>query len=56
MASGYEKAECGQDPNNGWTTPKRRQGRITTAIIWSAAMVGWFFTSPTGSAIRTMIE
>lgn len=56
MASGYEKADCGIDPNSGWAAPTRRHGRVVTAIIWVTLMTGWFFTSPTAAVIRNTLD
>lgn len=56
MASGYEKAECGQDPNNGWAAPTARPSKVAPAIVWTAMMTAWLFTSPLGAAIRHAID
>jgi hypothetical protein len=38
MASGYEKAACGVDPNKGWGKPSRRE-RWFTALVPAIAVL-----------------
>lgn len=33
MASGYEKAACGIDPNTGWGVPTRRDRWLTVLFV-----------------------
>lgn len=47
MASGYEKAACGIDPNTGWGKPRPVQSAILTCVAVIAALLhyGWLFWS-----------
>ena len=56
MASGYEKADCGINPNTGWDAPTARPSKVAPAIVWTAMMTAWLFTSPLGAAIRHAID
>ena len=59
MASGYEKAACGIDPNTGWNSPEPDASpfaRIRTFALWATLTVGWVLTSPTGIAIRQLLD
>ena len=39
MASGYEKAACGVDPNKGWGKPSRRERWLTDLVPAIAVLV-----------------
>lgn len=59
MASGYEKAACGIDPNTGWGSRAPETStlaRARTFTLWLALTAGWFFTSPTGIALRQILD
>jgi hypothetical protein len=38
MASGYEKAACGVDPNTGWGGPRPVRSAILTGVAVAAAI------------------
>lgn len=50
MASGYEKAECGVDPNEGWGRPSRVEN-IALSLVGG---VFWLFA--TGSAVWSVLR
>jgi hypothetical protein len=39
MASGYEKAACGVDPNTGWGDPRPVRSAILTGVAVAATLV-----------------
>ena len=39
MASGYEKAACGVDPNKGWGKPSRQERWLTALVPVTAMLV-----------------
>lgn len=36
MASGYEKAACGVDPNEGWGRPSRLENAVQWIVVFLA--------------------
>ena len=47
MASGYEKAACGVDPNTGWGKPRPVLSAILTGVAIAVAFLhyGWLVWS-----------
>jgi len=41
MASGYEKADCGVDPNKGWGKPNRRDRWLSVLFLVIAVPMAW---------------
>lgn len=55
MASGYEKADCGVDPNEGWGPPNPTADHVlTVAVFGYAAFMIWQQVKGVRDLIRTI--